>query len=87
MRAIANQAPTGGAILVSKIKISEPKPLCGARDAKALENFIFDIEQYFKATNTNTEEAKVILATMHLSEDAKLWWRFDMLIFRKDIAR
>ncbi|KAA0068071.1 uncharacterized protein E5676_scaffold1185G00090 [Cucumis melo var. makuwa] len=27
-------------------------------------------------TNTVTEEAKVTLATMHLSEDAKLWWRF-----------
>ncbi|TYK10089.1 uncharacterized protein E5676_scaffold16G002290 [Cucumis melo var. makuwa] len=30
---------------------------------------------YFKATNTITEKAKVTLATMHLSEDAKLWWR------------
>ncbi|KAA0052266.1 uncharacterized protein E6C27_scaffold207G00900 [Cucumis melo var. makuwa] len=45
MRAMANQAPAGGAI------------------------------SYFKATNTVTEEAKVTLATMHLSEDAKLWWR------------
>ncbi|KAA0060207.1 uncharacterized protein E5676_scaffold767G00920 [Cucumis melo var. makuwa] len=27
------------------------------------------------ATNTVTEEAKVTLMTMHLSEDAKLWWR------------
>ncbi|KAA0043298.1 uncharacterized protein E5676_scaffold129G00780 [Cucumis melo var. makuwa] len=44
-------------------------------DAKALENFIFDHEQYFKATNTVIEEAKVTLATMHLCEDAKLWWR------------
>ena len=75
MRALANQAPAGGAITVGKIKIPEPKPFCGARDAKALENFTFDIEQYFKATSTNVEEAKVTLATMHLSEDAKLWWR------------
>ncbi|KAA0036510.1 uncharacterized protein E6C27_scaffold17875G00010 [Cucumis melo var. makuwa] len=44
-------------------------------DAKALQNYIFDLEQYFKATNTVAEEAKVTLATMHLSEDAKLWWR------------
>ncbi|KAA0040334.1 uncharacterized protein E5676_scaffold142G004340 [Cucumis melo var. makuwa] len=55
--------------------IPEPKPFCGARDAKALENYIFDLEQYFRATNTVTEEAKVTLATMHMSEDAKLWWR------------
>ncbi|KAA0063712.1 uncharacterized protein E6C27_scaffold329G002350 [Cucumis melo var. makuwa] len=75
MRAMENQAPVRGAIPVSRVKISEPKPFCGARDAKALENYIFDLEQYFRATNTVTEEAKVTLATMHLSEDAKLWWR------------
>ncbi|KAA0053817.1 uncharacterized protein E5676_scaffold352G007420 [Cucumis melo var. makuwa] len=75
MRAIANQAPAGGAIPVSRVKIPEPKPFCGARNAKALKNYIFDLEQYFRATNTITEEAKVTLATNHLSEDAKLWWR------------
>ncbi|KAA0034110.1 uncharacterized protein E6C27_scaffold65G001000 [Cucumis melo var. makuwa] len=75
MRAMASQAPAGGAISVSKVKVPEPKPFCGVRDAKTLENYIFDLEQYFKATNTVTEEAKVTLATMHLSEDAKLWWR------------
>ncbi|KAA0046992.1 uncharacterized protein E5676_scaffold68G001120 [Cucumis melo var. makuwa] len=75
IRAIVNQAPAGGAISVSKVKILEPNPFCGARDAKALENYIFDLGQYFKATNTVTEEVKVTLATMHLSEDAKLWWR------------
>ncbi|TYK19196.1 hypothetical protein E5676_scaffold522G001330 [Cucumis melo var. makuwa] len=75
MRAMANQPPAGGAIPVSRVKIPEPKPFCGARDAKALENYIFDLEQYFRATNTVIEEAKVTLAMMHLSEDAKLWWR------------
>ncbi|TYK08452.1 uncharacterized protein E5676_scaffold654G00680 [Cucumis melo var. makuwa] len=74
MRAMANQAPAGGAISVSRVKIPEPKPFCGARDAKALENYIFDLEQYFKATNT-VKEAKLTLAMMHLSKDAKLWWR------------
>ncbi|TYK06183.1 uncharacterized protein E5676_scaffold287G00390 [Cucumis melo var. makuwa] len=33
------------------------------------------VSRYFKATNTVTEEAKVTLVMMHLSEDAKLWWR------------
>ena len=75
MRALANQAPAEGAITVGKRKFLKPKPFCGARDAKALENFIFDIGQYFKATNTMAEEAKVTLVTMHLSENAKLWWR------------
>ncbi|TYJ95557.1 uncharacterized protein E5676_scaffold767G00570 [Cucumis melo var. makuwa] len=75
MQVMANQAPAERAISVSRVKIRKPKPFCGARDAKALENYIFDLEQYFKATNTITEEAKVTLTTIHLSEDAKLWWR------------
>ncbi|TYK01617.1 uncharacterized protein E5676_scaffold451G002200 [Cucumis melo var. makuwa] len=45
------------------------------KGCKGFRDFIFDFEQYFKVTNTVTEEAKVTLAMMHLSEDAKLWWR------------
>ena len=45
------------------------------RDAKALETFMFDLEQYFRATNTVAEEIDVTLVTKHLANDAKLWWR------------
>ena len=38
---LTNQAPVGGAIPVSIIKIPKPKPFYEARDAKTLENFIF----------------------------------------------
>ena len=75
MRAVRDQTPTGGVARFNKIKVPEPKPLCGVRDAKALENFIFDLEQYFRATNIGAEEVKVTLATMHLADDTKLWWR------------
>lgn len=57
MRAMASHAPTIGTIQVNRIKIPESKPFWGARDAKYLENFIFDLKQYFKATNTVTKEA------------------------------
>ena len=41
----------------------------GARDAKELENFLFDIEQYFRAMHTDLEKDKV---AMYLARDAKL---------------
>ena len=47
----------------------------GARDAKELENFLFDMEQYFRATRPDSKETKVSIATMYLNGDAKLWWR------------
>ncbi|KAA0057277.1 polyprotein [Cucumis melo var. makuwa] len=61
MRVIANQAQTRGVIPVSRVKIPEPKPFCGARDAKALENYIFYLEQYFRAINTVTKEAQAMV--------------------------
>ena len=74
VRAVENLDPARRTTRPNKVKLPEPKPFSGARDAKSLENYIFDLEQYFKATDTETEEEKIIVATMHLAEDAKLWW-------------
>ena len=58
-----------------RIKVLEPKRYEGTRDAKELENFLFDMEQYFRAVRTDSEEDKVAMAAMYLAGDAKLWWR------------
>ncbi|KAJ4716602.1 hypothetical protein OWV82_011594 [Melia azedarach] len=58
----------------SKIKVSEPRYFEGARDAKELENFLWDMEQYFKAAKVPYNE-QVSITTMYLRGDAKLWWR------------
>ena len=52
----------------------EPKPFGGARNAKDLENFLWDIEQYFSAAHIPTDE-QVMFTSMYLSGDAKLWWK------------
>ena len=74
-RVVGDQTPSEGIAWFNKIKVSESKPFYEVRDAKILEKFIFDLEQYFWATNTMAEEAKVMLVTMHLANDVKLWWR------------
>ncbi|KAK3010186.1 hypothetical protein RJ639_010771 [Escallonia herrerae] len=56
-------------------RVPEPKSYGGARDAKELENFLFDIEQYFRAIRVDSEATKVSMAAMYLVGDAKLWWR------------
>ena len=55
-----------------RAKVPELKRYEGARDAKDLENFLFDMEQYFRAVRTDSEEDKVAMATMYLAGDAKL---------------
>ena len=56
-----------------KAKVPELRHYEGARDAKELKNFLFDIEQYFWAVHTDSEEDKVAMAAMYLAGDAKLW--------------
>ncbi|KAA0067610.1 uncharacterized protein E6C27_scaffold485G00780 [Cucumis melo var. makuwa] len=72
MRAAGNQTLNPVCSVSSKLKIPEPKAFNGNRDVKELEIFIFDMQQYFKASGTDSEETKVTLASMHLSDDAKL---------------
>ena len=48
----------------SKIKVPEPKSFNGSRNAKELENFLWDMER-----------EKVTMTSMYLAGDAKLWWR------------
>lgn len=56
------------------MKVPEPKPFAGARNAKELENFLWDMEQYFSAARVQ-EGDQVTITTMYLVGDAKLWWR------------
>ncbi|GMI86721.1 hypothetical protein HRI_002341400 [Hibiscus trionum] len=58
-----------------RAKVPEPQRFEGNRDGKELENFLFDMEQYFRAMGTSSKEDKVFGASMYLAGDAKLWWR------------
>ena len=73
MKAVENVMAVQTNIGSNKLKFLDPRPFKGNRDAKELENFIFDVEQYFKATTTCTDDIKVIVTSMHLIDDAKLW--------------
>ncbi|XP_031131542.1 uncharacterized protein LOC116032935 [Ipomoea triloba] len=55
-------------------KVPEPKAFGGARNSKELENFLWDMEEYFRVAGVPDCE-KVALTSMYLSGDAKLWWR------------
>lgn len=56
-----------------RVKLPEPKNFDGTRDAKTLENFIWDMEHYFKVSKRR-DGSKVDIAALYLSGDAKLWY-------------
>ncbi|CAL5413401.1 unnamed protein product [Camellia sinensis] len=72
-RAFGN-ASSGG-MEFTRARVPEPRAYGGARNAKELDNFLFDREQYFKAVKADAEETRISMATMYLSGDAKLWWQ------------
>lgn len=57
-----------------KVWNPEPKAINGARSAKEVENFVFDVTQYFRVAHI-PEADKVSITSMYLVGDVKLWWR------------
>lgn len=55
-------------LIASKTKVAEPKPLYGAQNAQELENFPWDMVQYFKAIHPQ-EKNRVYIATMFPDPD------------------
>uniref|UniRef100_A0A2C9UUU8 Retrotransposon gag domain-containing protein n=1 Tax=Manihot esculenta TaxID=3983 RepID=A0A2C9UUU8_MANES len=67
----SNDMKTCGA---ERIKVPEPKAFGGARDAKEVDNFLFDMELFFRVTKREFEEDKLLILPLYLVDDAKLWW-------------
>ena len=74
-RAFGNGIEGGGAFDSFKPHVPEPRAYGGARDTKELDNYLFNMEQYFKAVKANSEDTKITMAIMYLAGDTKLWWR------------
>lgn len=55
-------------------RVQEPKMYTGSRDAREVENFLYDAEAYFEANGIKGEEMPTLVGT-YLGGDAKIWWR------------
>ena len=60
---------------IQKVKVPEPAQKKGSRAAKDIDNFLWSLDQYFRATNVQEDEDRVNTAAMFLADDALLWWR------------
>ena len=54
-----------------KVKVPKPKSFGCARSTKELENFLWNMEQYFKVAHISNDE-KILITNMYLSRNAKL---------------
>ncbi|GFS38830.1 hypothetical protein Acr_00g0059690 [Actinidia rufa] len=58
-----------------KVDIPRPKSYNGSRNVRELDNFLWDLDQYFEATGISEENKKIKTAPLFLSDAATLWWR------------
>jgi hypothetical protein len=59
-------------VSTSKPKVPKLKSFGGVRSSKKLENFLWDMEQYFNVVKISVAE-QVDLIVMYLTSDVKLW--------------
>ncbi|VFQ66115.1 unnamed protein product [Cuscuta campestris] len=76
-KALAQGSPSTSEVRASPSKLDIPrsKSYKGSRNAKELDNFIWSMEQYFRALAISEEKRKVDMASLFLEDTAMVWWR------------
>ncbi|KAL1224846.1 hypothetical protein V5N11_015624 [Cardamine amara subsp. amara] len=72
-KAVANGGTSNAG--VGRVDYPRRSRFDGARDAKEVENFLWQMEQYFDNLGLGDESAKIKAATSYLTDTAMLWWR------------
>ncbi|GMJ01033.1 hypothetical protein HRI_003772500 [Hibiscus trionum] len=57
------------------VDVPKPKHFEGTRSAQQVENFLWGLEQYFKASCIIEDADKVSTASIYLTDHDLLWWR------------
>lgn len=55
--------------------VPKPEKFKGARSARDVDNFLWEMEQYFRAMGIEDDGIKVNTASIYFSDVALLWWR------------
>ena len=67
----------GGGVLAMtpgpRMDVPKPKEFKGARSAKEVDNFLWGMERYFRASNITVDATKVSTASMYLVDIVLLW--------------
>ncbi|KAH1055734.1 hypothetical protein J1N35_033799 [Gossypium stocksii] len=63
-----------GATLNRKINVLKPKEFTGTRFASNVGNFLWGIEQYFRAKGIMDNATKVNIVVMYFTDVVLLWW-------------
>uniref|UniRef100_A0A5K0WI92 Ty3 transposon capsid-like protein domain-containing protein n=1 Tax=Nymphaea colorata TaxID=210225 RepID=A0A5K0WI92_9MAGN len=63
----------------SRVDVQRPMKYSDSRDARAIDNFLFQVDYYMNLQNVVEEDLKIKTVAMLLEGDAMAWWRRKML--------
>ncbi|GJU13413.1 putative retrotransposon gag domain, aspartic peptidase domain protein [Tanacetum coccineum] len=58
-----------------KIDVPKPSSFVGKRDARVVDDFLWEMEQYLEGVNVVDDASKIKMVTRYLKDNAALWWR------------
>nr|GEU47261.1 hypothetical protein [Tanacetum cinerariifolium] len=58
-----------------KLDVSTPSPFVEKQEARAVDNFLWEMESYLEGVNVMDDDSKIKMATRYLKDTAKLRWR------------
>ncbi|GJZ87075.1 RNA-directed DNA polymerase, eukaryota [Tanacetum coccineum] len=58
-----------------KIDVPKPSPFVGKREARAVDDFLWEMEQYLEGVNVVDDASKIKMETRYLKDTAALWRR------------
>ena len=59
----------------ARVEFPRPPMFKGVRNTQEVENFRWDLENYFKCNRVRSDVNKINTAVLYLSDMAMLWWR------------
>ena len=72
LKKVVLQGCSSGPKAPPKVRVPKPKGFIGNRNTKELENFLWDMEQFFRAAHI-PDGKRVAITNMYLTGEAKLW--------------
>ncbi|GKF47444.1 hypothetical protein Tco_0137246, partial [Tanacetum coccineum] len=58
-----------------KIEVPKPSPFLRKREARAVDDFLWEMEQYLEGVNVVDDASKIKMVTRYLKDTGALWWR------------
>ncbi|KAG7547901.1 Retrotransposon gag domain [Arabidopsis suecica] len=74
-RAAANGGVANTGASSARVDYPRPSRFNSVRDAKEVENFLWEMDRYFENLGLTDEPAMIKTATSYLADTAMLWWR------------